>query len=114
MALYASESVGAVTSVVPAASVVRELVEGAERFLSGGGRPPADQLQATSCQVLAAHDRPIRELSRGRTTEAPKRRWWLRRAADGWSRFAGGARLYFVTVTVTIAVAVPPFPSLIV
>jgi NAD(P)H-dependent flavin oxidoreductase YrpB (nitropropane dioxygenase family) len=33
MALYAGESVGAVTSVVPAADVVRELVEGAGRFL---------------------------------------------------------------------------------
>lgn len=33
MALYAGESVGAVTSVVPAGNVVSELVEGAERFL---------------------------------------------------------------------------------
>ena len=33
MALYAGESVGAVTSVVSAATVVRELVEGAERLL---------------------------------------------------------------------------------
>ena len=40
MALYASESVGAVTSVVPAASVVRELVEGAERFLSRWNMAP--------------------------------------------------------------------------
>ncbi|MPY92713.1 MAG: nitronate monooxygenase [Acidimicrobiia bacterium] len=34
MALYAGESVGSVTSVVPAADVVRELVEGAEALLS--------------------------------------------------------------------------------
>ncbi len=33
MALYAGESVGAVTKVVPAAEVVRELAEGAERLL---------------------------------------------------------------------------------
>jgi hypothetical protein len=33
MALYAGESVGAVKAVVPAAEVVRELAEGAERLL---------------------------------------------------------------------------------
>ena len=33
MALYAGESVGAVTEVVPAAAVVKELAEGAERLL---------------------------------------------------------------------------------
>lgn len=35
MALYAGQSVGTVTAVVPAADVVRELVEGAERLLRG-------------------------------------------------------------------------------
>jgi hypothetical protein len=34
MALYAGESVGAVGSVEPAAAVVRELAEGAERLLA--------------------------------------------------------------------------------
>ncbi|HET9974112.1 MAG TPA: hypothetical protein VFQ68_38175, partial [Streptosporangiaceae bacterium] len=34
MALYAGESAGAVTQVMPAADVVRELAEGAERLLS--------------------------------------------------------------------------------
>jgi len=33
MALYAGESAGAVTQVMPAADVVRELAEGAERLL---------------------------------------------------------------------------------
>jgi hypothetical protein len=33
MALYAGESVGAVTTVMSAADVVRELTEGAERLL---------------------------------------------------------------------------------
>ena len=41
MALYAGESVGAVTSVVPAAAIVRELVEGAERFLGRWNMAPA-------------------------------------------------------------------------
>ena len=36
MALYAGESVGAVKRVQPAAEIVRELVEGAERLLRGG------------------------------------------------------------------------------
>src|SRR5207244_464725 len=34
MALYAGQSVGAVTAVVSAADVVRELADGAERFLN--------------------------------------------------------------------------------
>ncbi|MDX6646842.1 MAG: nitronate monooxygenase [Miltoncostaeaceae bacterium] len=37
MALYAGQSVGAVTAVVSAADVVRELADGAERFLSAVG-----------------------------------------------------------------------------
>ena len=34
MALYAGESVGAITSVEPAADIVRKLVEGAKRILA--------------------------------------------------------------------------------
>jgi nitronate monooxygenase len=37
MALYAGESVGAVTEIAPAGEVVRELAEGAERLLRGYG-----------------------------------------------------------------------------
>ena len=39
MALYAGQSVGAVKAIVPAAEVVRELAEGAERLLSSIGQP---------------------------------------------------------------------------
>jgi nitronate monooxygenase len=38
MALYAGESVGAVTEVAAAGDVVRELAEGAERLLHAKGR----------------------------------------------------------------------------
>jgi nitronate monooxygenase len=38
MALYAGQSVGAVSAIVPAAEVVRELADGAERLLSSVGQ----------------------------------------------------------------------------
>jgi hypothetical protein len=46
MALYAGESVGAVTGVVPAGDVVRELAEGAESLLrTSAERPDAEAVR---------------------------------------------------------------------
>ena len=56
MALYAGQSVGAVRAVMPAAEVVRELAEGAERLLNTAGHLSQP---STAARTLEGPRRPV-------------------------------------------------------